>query len=72
MKFLGNVDNGQQVSLDFADVLDSGGTLAFDLQRSWVRARNLDHKATYYIVSPCITTAYIYYTMAVGHDMWGN
>lgn len=29
IKFLGNADNGQQMSLNFADVLDSGGTLIF-------------------------------------------
>lgn len=29
MTFLGNADNGQQMSLNFADVLNSGGTLIF-------------------------------------------
>lgn len=53
MVFSGNDDNSARMLLDFENVLDSGGSMTFDLPKITgqdQRPMGFDHKASYYVV----------------------
>lgn len=62
---------GQGTDYIFGWVLDSiGGLWPLIFHRPM--PRSFDHKATYYVMEPCITTAYLLYTTGLSHNMLGN
>lgn len=64
---------GQVNRISFSAVPDSRGTLTIDLSTiisQDQRLRGFHHKATYYVMQPCITTVrYICCTTAVSHSV---